>query len=644
MAPVQAQVAASQGATLPSNIFTPGPGAVGRQISRDCGYSVPVAGNIDVWIFCDTSIYDDTQKVNSGNATNYFIASGTAGYATDTTPLYSGGNFHYPSLSEPVEPNTPNLPYQFLPSTTGCAASFGDTSTGSSSYLARWTSGAVNLPTSTGALSDNILVYYQSFCVDEDKGATFSKFLPGNAGVAEFTVNPANLSIPLSTTASSLVARNDDLFSPQVNPSNPGDSSACNVTTPSATFTNGPIYGGDGYIYVYRSGGSGCADTELARVPTSGSSWSNPAAYTYLTTSGTWASWSSLGSSPMQKLQNTLVPNDGYNAIIGGGISVERFTNGGAAPEYLMTYDPYKTSPFGGFGQFAIRYASSPAGPWSAPMLVTLPGCATTTGDGCYAFYAHPELSTAGNLAVSYYLPNAYPATLSVTNGSTTSTVTPGAVVLANVGLPGAVATASTPDHKGYWTVSANGDVQAFGDAGFYGDSGDASLGTNIVGIAATGDAKGYWLVGANGAIFAYGDAVYHGGANTLTLSKPIVGIAADRATGGYWLVGADGAIYAYDAPYDGGANTLTLSKPIVGIAPDSATGGYWLVGADGAIYAYDAPYEGGANTLTLSKPIVGIAGTPGAAGYWLVGGDGGVFSYGAATSQGSVYSFLPAP
>ncbi len=64
---------------------------------------------------------------------------------------------------------------------------------------------------------------------------------------------------------------------------------------------------------------------------------------------------------------------------------------------------------------------------------------------------------------------------------------------------------ATTPDGEGYWLVASDGGVFAFGDAAFYGSTGDIQLNQPIVGMAATPDGHGYWLVASDGGIFAFG-------------------------------------------------------------------------------------------------------------------------------------------
>ncbi len=59
--------------------------------------------------------------------------------------------------------------------------------------------------------------------------------------------------------------------------------------------------------------------------------------------------------------------------------------------------------------------------------------------------------------------------------------------------------------------MAADGGVFAYGDAGFYGSTGNHPLNAPIMGIASTPNGAGYWLVGADGGVFAYGDAGFYG-------------------------------------------------------------------------------------------------------------------------------------
>jgi hypothetical protein len=200
------------------------------------------------------------------------------------------------------------------------------------------------------------------------------------------------------------------------------------------------------------------------------------------------------------------------------------------------------------------------------------------------------------------------------------------------------VGAAPTSIGLGYWLVASDGGIFSFGDANFYGSTGNIKLNKPIVGMAATPDDGGYWLVASDGGIFNYGDAALYGSLGATHLKAPIVGMASTPDGKGYWLVASDGGIFNYgDAAFYGSTGNLSLNKPIVGMVPTVDGLGYWLVASDGGVFSFgDAGYFGSTGGTTLNKPIVSIISTPDSLGYWLVASDGGVFSFGDAGYYGS--------
>src|SRR5207237_5246197 len=63
---------------------------------------------------------------------------------------------------------------------------------------------------------------------------------------------------------------------------------------------------------------------------------------------------------------------------------------------------------------------------------------------------------------------------------------------------------------NGYWMVASDGGVFSFGDAKFYGSTGNIRLNQPIVGMAASPTGAGYWFVATDGGVFAFGDAKFH--------------------------------------------------------------------------------------------------------------------------------------
>jgi ribosomal protein L24E len=193
------------------------------------------------------------------------------------------------------------------------------------------------------------------------------------------------------------------------------------------------------------------------------------------------------------------------------------------------------------------------------------------------------------------------------------------------------VGMAASPSGNGYWLVATDGGIFAFGDARFFGSTGNVKLNKPIVGMAPTPSGKGYWFVASDGGIFAFGDAGFFGAASNP--AEPIVGMAATPSGKGYWCVGRDGAVYSFgDAPAVG---SPPKGAQFSGLVPSRSGNGYWVAANDGAVYAFgDARSFGSSGNL--AQPVVGLATSPKGGGYWLVARDGGIFAFGDSRFYGS--------
>jgi hypothetical protein len=201
------------------------------------------------------------------------------------------------------------------------------------------------------------------------------------------------------------------------------------------------------------------------------------------------------------------------------------------------------------------------------------------------------------------------------------------------------VGMATTADGRGYWQVATDGGVFSFGDATFYGSTGNIHLNQPIVDMAATPDGHGYWLVATDGGIFSFGDASFYGSTGNIHLNRPIVGMTPTSDGRGYWLVASDGGIFSFgDASFLGSTGNIHLNRPIVGMAATPTGHGYWMVASDGGIFSFgDATFYGSTGNIHLNQPIVGMASTTDGHGYWMVAADGGIFTFGDATFAGSM-------
>lgn len=165
-------------------------------------------------------------------------------------------------------------------------------------------------------------------------------------------------------------------------------------------------------------------------------------------------------------------------------------------------------------------------------------------------------------------------------------------------------------------------DVYAFGDAPFYGSTGNLQLAQPIVGIAGTASGNGYYEVATDGGIFSFGDARFLGSTGAIQLNKPIVGMAVTPSGNGYWLVATDGGIFAFgDAAFYGSTGSIQLNQPITGMASTSVGRGYWLVARDGGMFAFgNAGFYGSMGGVNLgTKSVIGMAASTTGHGYWLV-------------------------
>ena len=169
---------------------------------------------------------------------------------------------------------------------------------------------------------------------------------------------------------------------------------------------------------------------------------------------------------------------------------------------------------------------------------------------------------------------------------------------------------AAMPNGQGYWLVSADGGVYAFGSAKFYGSVESAHVkhvGGPVVGIAAARDGRGYWLVSSGGDVYSFGDAKFFGPSASLRPRigfGPIVGIVSTPSGRGYWLASSSGGVFSFgNASYHGSATGS--GRVIIGMAPTPDGKGYWLAARHGAVVGFgDAPARGSAQGKNSAGPI----------------------------------------
>jgi ribosomal protein L24E len=187
---------------------------------------------------------------------------------------------------------------------------------------------------------------------------------------------------------------------------------------------------------------------------------------------------------------------------------------------------------------------------------------------------------------------------------------------------------------NGFWLAFANGAVDHFGDAVFYGDAHLLPLQGPVRGGARVEPGNGYWLVASDGGIFSYGSARFFGSMGGTTLSQPVFSMASTKSGNGYWLVARDGGIFSFgDARFYGSTGAIKLVRPVVGLVAHASGKGYTMVASDGGVFDFgDNGYHGSLPGIGISvSDVVGLARTPSGRGYWIVRSGGQVYPFGNA-------------
>ena len=85
----------------------------------------------------------------------------------------------------------------------------------------------------------------------------------------------------------------------------------------------------------------------------------------------------------------------------------------------------------------------------------------------------------------------------------------------------------ATPSGKGYILLGADGGIFTFGNAHFYGSTGNMRLNARVLDLAITANGKGYWFVAADGGVFTFGNARFHGSTGALRLAAPVMSMTS---------------------------------------------------------------------------------------------------------------------
>ena len=202
----------------------------------------------------------------------------------------------------------------------------------------------------------------------------------------------------------------------------------------------------------------------------------------------------------------------------------------------------------------------------------------------------------------------------------------------AGAGTPAGHST-GPPASDNFWLATPTGSLYSFG-APSYGSPG-SPLNRPLVGMVATGDQQGYWLVASDGGVFSYGDAAFYGSTGNIHLNRPIVGLSSTPDGKGYWLVASDGGVFSYgDAAFYGSTGSIALNRPIVGMAATPDGKGYWLVASDGGVFTFGDAAFYGSTASDPGDPVERLVPTHSGHGYWVVQQNGTASAFGDAGSS----------
>ena len=120
------------------------------------------------------------------------------------------------------------------------------------------------------------------------------------------------------------------------------------------------------------------------------------------------------------------------------------------------------------------------------------------------------------------------------------------------------------------------------------------------VGLAPSLSGRAYWMVAADGGIFSFGDARFYGSTGNLRLAQPVVSMTSAANAKGYWLIARDGGVFTFKVPFLGSIPSLgmtaTANNVRVRALPDGS--GYYVLATNGSVYTFGyARYHGAAPT-----------------------------------------------
>ncbi|GIM89851.1 hypothetical protein [Paractinoplanes toevensis] len=320
-----------------------------NRIPRDAGLSAAWSGSQALWLFGDTvqkngPAFLPGTTAAAGPYTRGQVPTTLQELPTPPAPPASGRTSPALFLPVPQGLQMPSGAPPGQPAETPCG-------TGGTTYAASWPSGVTAIPGTA-----TLLITYAETCV----------ISAGQLPEERFSM-----------------VRYDPATNRFLGTATPFVASPLSAGIPAAERLGSPVFGGDGYLYLYATDVT-TNRIIAARVSATPSAWGNRGNYRWW--NGSWQSNPALATSVAS------VP-------FAGSVHVADYAGAGSHRSAMIVQTGF------GSAEFQVLQATTPAGPWTLSASGRVPDPCTQGVYACYALSGHAELSTAGQFWYSWYSP-----------------------------------------------------------------------------------------------------------------------------------------------------------------------------------------------------------------------------------------------
>lgn len=162
---------------------------------------------------------------------------------------------------------------------------------------------------------------------------------------------------------------------------------------------------------------------------------------------------------------------------------------------------------------------------------------------------------------------------------------------------------------RGYYVLSSKGVVTAQGDVQFYGDLTTTGVTTSspAIQLIPTPSYQGYWILTQNGSVYAFGNATAFPNAPS---GITAVSMAATPSGQGAYVLANNGTVYPLGNATNYGNAPSGVTASSLATTPDGL--GYWILGVNGTVYAFGDAQNYGNASIPTTAPNTSPTSTPG--------------------------------